>query len=439
MSKRQLPQLDAFHAREGLDFEVTPAALQRWNAGIQAAAADENTISIYGFIGESWDGSGITAARIAGALRAIGDKDVVVNVNSPGGSAFEGIAIYNLLRQHPKNVTVRVVGLAASAASIIAMAGDTVEIGQAAFLMIHNVLMLAIGNRNDLRAAADTMEPIDRALADLYAARTGKEPKAISKMMDAETWLGGQDAIDQGFADSMMDGAAVKEDSNKKRNAAQARAEIQNALAKAGYSRSRQRELIKEFGGTPGAVANIGTQVMPGADDAEPLENQPTKVTNMDMTKLKAEHPALVEALIAEGRESGMKAGADAERARIQAVEAQALPGHEALIASLKFDGKTTGPEAAVQVLNAERGKAAAKLDALRADGKDPAKVTASAADAAAEAAAAAAADAAKTPEERWEADPKLRAEFGDDKATFLAFEKANAAGKVKIMGKRAA
>ncbi|HCF5801664.1 TPA: Clp protease ClpP, partial [Pseudomonas aeruginosa] len=104
----------------------------------------------------------------AGALRAIGgDVDVTVNINSPGGDVFEGLAIYNLLREHKGKVSVNIIGLAASAASFIAMAGDEIRIGRAAFLMIHNAWLIAMGNRNDLREIADWLEPFDMTLADI--------------------------------------------------------------------------------------------------------------------------------------------------------------------------------------------------------------------------------------------------------------------------------
>ncbi|KLB48562.1 peptidase, partial [Xanthomonas euvesicatoria] len=104
---------------------------------------------------------GVTARRVAGALRAMGKGPVTVNVNSPGGDMFEGLAIYNLLREHDGEITVKVLGLAASAASIIAMAGDTVQIARAGFLMIHNAWVMAVGNRNDLIEVADTLKPFD--------------------------------------------------------------------------------------------------------------------------------------------------------------------------------------------------------------------------------------------------------------------------------------
>src|SRR5690606_15536984 len=124
---------------------TTDGALSRWNPGVRAAAEDsETSITIYDVIGEDyWTGGGVTVSRIDGALRKIGNRDVTVFINSPGGDVFEGIAIYNRLREPPANVTVKIMGLAASAASIIAMAGDRIEIGTASFLMVHNAWVVA--------------------------------------------------------------------------------------------------------------------------------------------------------------------------------------------------------------------------------------------------------------------------------------------------------
>src|SRR5690606_22249784 len=121
MSIRKLPKIEALVPPKCLQWEEPDGALARWSPEIRAA--DDSGISILGHIGESFDGSGVTARRIAAALRSSGEKDVTVAINSPGGDFFEGVAIYNLLREHKAKVTVKVMGLAASAASVIAMAG----------------------------------------------------------------------------------------------------------------------------------------------------------------------------------------------------------------------------------------------------------------------------------------------------------------------------
>ena len=184
-------------AREKPDLPA--AAMERWNGGIRAARDGDNSISIFDVIGADYWGEGVTASRIAGALRSLGGADVTVNINSPGGDMFEGLAIYNLLREYDGKVTVKVLGLAASAASVIAMAGDDVQIGRGAFLMIHNCWVYAMGNRHDLAQIAADMEPFDKAMSDIYQARSGLDAATVEKMMDGETYIGGSDAVAKGF------------------------------------------------------------------------------------------------------------------------------------------------------------------------------------------------------------------------------------------------
>lgn len=203
MTKSNLPKVD-FSARPGVRSDFSKRALDRWNPDVKSSVQQDGSISILDPIGENWMGEGVTAKRIGAALRQIGDGDVVVNINSPGGDFFEGLAIYNLLREHKGHVTVKVLGIAASAASVIAMAADDVQIARAAFLMIHNTWVCACGDRHAFREVADWLEPFDGAAVDIYVARTGKPADEVAKMCDRETWIGGRSAVDQGFADTLL-------------------------------------------------------------------------------------------------------------------------------------------------------------------------------------------------------------------------------------------
>lgn len=265
----------------GAQWDVPPKALEQWNPGVRAAAETDNTIGIYDVIGQDYWGEGVTAKRISGALRAIGKGNpVTVNINSPGGDLFEGVTIYNLLREHQGEVTVKVLGMAASAASIIAMAGDRIEIALGAFFMIHNCWAVSIGDRNWHRENADYQEQFDRAMGDIYAAHTGIDTETLGEMMDRETWLGGQAAIDQGFADSLLESSQVEEASaHTPRIAAR---KMDAALAKAGMPRSERRRLFNEFksgmqpaagGGKPSAAAT-NTQNAVVLNQVEPLNIQ---------------------------------------------------------------------------------------------------------------------------------------------------------------------
>ncbi|MCI0268603.1 MULTISPECIES: head maturation protease, ClpP-related [Enterobacteriaceae] len=239
-------------AREKPDLPA--AAMERWNGGIRAARDGDNSISIFDVIGADYWGDGVTASRIAGALRSLNGADVTVNINSPGGDMFEGLAIYNLLREYEGKVTVKVLGLAASAASIIAMAGDDVQIGRGAFLMIHNCWVYAMGNRHDLAQIAADMAPFDKAMSDIYQARSGLDADTVDKMMDGETYIGGSEAVEKGFADSLLSADEIADDDE---SPAAAIRKLDALLAKANTPRSERRKLLKALSGsTPGAAAS---------------------------------------------------------------------------------------------------------------------------------------------------------------------------------------
>ena len=161
--------------------------------------ADGVVMALYGEIGH-W---GIEAATVRRALNEHRNHAVRLDINSPGGDPFDGTAIYNDILEHG-NVTTRVVGLAASAASIVAVAGRTVEIGDNAMLMIHNAWTLAIGNAAEMKDVARALEKIDGAIAAGYVAQTGADMAEIRAMMDAETWMDAGDAVEKGFADRIF-------------------------------------------------------------------------------------------------------------------------------------------------------------------------------------------------------------------------------------------
>ena len=237
-----------------------PSILEKWAAdaaGIRAVESGDNVITMFGAIGEDyWSGGGITAKSVTAQLRAIGDRPIEVQVNSPGGDMFEGIAIYNVLREHPQPVTIKVMGMAASAASVIAMAGDTVEIGAASFLMIHNCWVVAVGNRHDMAETSTYLAPFDQAMADVYAHRSGRKAAECAKWMDDETYMSGSVAIERGFADSLLGADKTKVDDSAKaadreRTAITA---LELKLVAGGDTRAQAREHITKIKGTPGAA-----------------------------------------------------------------------------------------------------------------------------------------------------------------------------------------
>lgn len=195
MDKIELAAAPTWSRRETPFFARAAGAL--FDVRADAGAAAE--IDLYDEIG-MW---GVTAKDFRERLKAAGTSDVLLRINSPGGDVFDGIAIYNDLLAHPGSVTVHVTGLAASAASIIAMVGRKIIMSENAFMMIHNAWGIAVGDRHTHADAAALLGKIDSALAKTYAQRTGTGVRAIAQMMDDETWLKATDAKEKGFADEI--------------------------------------------------------------------------------------------------------------------------------------------------------------------------------------------------------------------------------------------
>jgi ATP-dependent Clp endopeptidase proteolytic subunit ClpP len=183
---------------------------------IQAKANEEADIFLYDEIG----GWGVNAKSFIDAVRATGAKRINLRINSPGGSVFDGIAIYNFLRG--QDVTVQIDGLAASISSIIALAGKTVRIAGNGFFMIHNPWGGAIGEADEMRQTADLLDKIRDSLVGTYAAKTGKDYDTIKKWMDSETWFSAAEAKDAGFVDEVTDEIAFAASTRSFRNAPEA-------------------------------------------------------------------------------------------------------------------------------------------------------------------------------------------------------------------------
>lgn len=259
MKKNNLPVAPQSLQKVPIAFDLSANALNKWESGIRAEIEEDNTISILDPIGlDYWTGDGVTAKRIAAALRQIGhEQDVTVYINSPGGDMFEGFAIYNLLRNHGGNVTVKIIGIAASAASIIAMAGDDLQIARAGFLMIHNCWLYAVGNRHDFREVAETIEPFDLAMSDIYAIRSGLDKNLIISMMDKETYIVGNDAVEQGFADSLLPADIVTKQKESDPNSSIKK--LDTLLAKAQLPRTERRKFIQELKTSMSSAASEST------------------------------------------------------------------------------------------------------------------------------------------------------------------------------------
>lgn len=172
-----------------------------------APTTGRTVVRLYGAIGQSWwDDEAVTAADLARTLDTIGPNGIDLHINSGGGDVFDGIAMHAMLLEHPSDVATKVDGIAASAASFIAMAGDKVSVHRMAKMMIHNAAGLAWGNKAVLRELADVLEEIDVTIAQEYADHSGRAAAEWAADMDAETWFSAARAVELGLADEISNG-----------------------------------------------------------------------------------------------------------------------------------------------------------------------------------------------------------------------------------------
>jgi ATP-dependent protease ClpP protease subunit len=182
-----------------------------FKAGLQGDGTLE--LICYQEIGQNfWDGGGITAKTFKEQIDQAGSfQRILLRINSPGGDPFEGTAIHSLIRAQKKPVEVCIDGIAASAASIIAMAGDTIVMAPGAMMMIHNASGFCAGFAEDMYRTGDALKAVSVSIAQTYAARTGKPLHEITSMMDAETWMGAQECLDQGFCTDIVEEPEIAE------------------------------------------------------------------------------------------------------------------------------------------------------------------------------------------------------------------------------------
>lgn len=192
----------AWHARF---HNRSPATAKTTKLEIKNVAAGTVDILLYDEIG-FW---GVTAKEFVAALAGITATTINVRINSPGGDVFDGLAIYNALKAHPAKIVSTIEGIAASAASFIALAGETVTMAPSAFMMIHKAWGFTIGNADDHRDAVNTLDKIDGQLAAVYATKTGKSADEMLALMKGEsdgTWFTGDEAKAIGLVDALVTG-----------------------------------------------------------------------------------------------------------------------------------------------------------------------------------------------------------------------------------------
>lgn len=306
------------------------------------------TIAIDGVIG--WD---VFAADVRQQIKDAAGDDITVEINSPGGSVTEGIAIYNAIRNAPGSKTTNIVGLAASMGSYVALAADRVVAAKNAIYMVHNVQMVAIGDHNALRKSADIGEGLTKILAAAYVAKTKKKDEDVRALMDEETYLYGDEIKAAGFADEIV-GEDVPEDKPAailKTRAAVALADDIIKRLSTEKDIDNAAAMVAEF--TPKAVAqhNEKPAGVAGAQAAGPKNEKGVKT--MTIENVRAEAPDVAAALRDEGVQT--------ERRRVANLSAWKGINAEAdkVVDEAIAGGKTYEDVAAQLAAAAAKGKAA--------------------------------------------------------------------------------
>lgn len=340
--------------------ENKPRARPRDELSEPAAHSYTNEFHVYSDIGASFWAPGVTANDVVAWLRSR-DKaaELTVRINSAGGDAFEGIAIHNILRDAPQRIIVKVDGIALSAASIIAMAGDEVRMAPSALMMIHDPWTLAMGDAAELRSTADRLDKVAEAIATTYAGRMEQGTEHVRELMAAETWFSAAEARAAGLIDAVEGEPAPAAE----QNAAGAwraadRPWIRHAYAPRVQSAVEhapaERTIVTN---STGPIGTIGWSAM-GVEWARRAAasfraSDPTEDT-VENEKTKAELVA------AQAQLDTVRASLDQERARVGAIEAK-VAAFEAQNAALAAERDAL----AARLREHEEREAVADVDAL--------------------------------------------------------------------------
>ena len=188
------------------------------------------------------------------------EGDITLWINSPGGNVFAAAEIYTMIRDYPGSVTVRIASIAASAASVVAMAGNLVQMSPTALLMIHDPSTIAMGNAKDMEKAITTLNEVKESIINAYAAKTGLTRNRISKLMSDETWLNAKKAVELGFADEILFADKPKEDPDEEEEKPGGDPEAPDKEEEGGDEKEEQKKPFKL--GEADAVWQYSTKVM---------------------------------------------------------------------------------------------------------------------------------------------------------------------------------
>lgn len=311
-----------------------------------------------------WDeGDTVTPKQFAEDLKGLGNKsNITVRINSGGGDVFAAHAIYTLLKSNQANITVVIDGIAASAATIVAMAGDTIKIPSNAMMMIHNPTAALVGyfGSEELEKMADVLEQVKNSIINAYIAKTGLDKETLSKMMDEETWMTGEEAVERGFADEVLF------------------QEVQASLKGSMLIVNSVKHDLSKFKTMPPILTQTGTDAgfinsTKKQKPQEPVSIPPGgkkeegKLEIKTVDDLRQHFPDLVAQVEAAARDEGARN----ERLRLQAIDEIAAAVLPELVARAKYEEPMSAEQLALEALKADAARGRQYLDDLKKDNAD--------------------------------------------------------------------
>lgn len=312
-----------------------------WTMNQSETKTNSAEIMIYGTIGSSWWDESVSAAQFGRDLKALGNDidEITVRINSTGGSVYDGLSIRSQLKSHKAVVTVIVDGLAASIASIIAMGADKIIMAKGSNMMIHNPMASAFGEAKDLRDTADFLDKIRDSLVSVYEDKTGLSKDELVDLLDAETWMSAEEAVENGFADEVEGQLEVT-------------AKMAGTIAVFnGISMD-----VSNYNNIPERLLNMA----PPSISFKPKPIAQTKPiqqgerNKMNLEQLKNDYPELYQQIVNEA----INQGAEQERNRFKAIDEIAMPGYEDIINKAKYESGDSAEIVAMMMIKQDKALA---------------------------------------------------------------------------------
>lgn len=313
---------------------------------VTAKSANEAEILLYdlivGFDDSEW--GFISAKGLINQIKALGKvENITLRINSVGGDVWQAQAMYNYLKSHTAKITVRVDGIAASAASVVAMAGDKIIMPSNALMMIHNPAGGVYGEAEDLRETAEILDKIRDTLANVYVSRTGLEREKIISMMDSETWMTADEAQELKFCDEVEEAVEVT-----------AMAVKGGMIFRNGFGFARIDEFLSE------KLPKKAVKINKSPEAKENTKEAKSEMEIKNAAELEREYPEFVTEI--------RNIAVNTERERLKTLDSLNASGCEEIIARAKYEDPKDARDIAVEIL--QKMNAQAQLNALHTDAK---------------------------------------------------------------------